>query len=62
VKAALANEAKAWMPAEQVQRTLKRRNCISCHQSGGLTGVGAKLNARRLREVIANGAPPAPRC
>lgn len=84
VKSALAEEAKTWAPAEQVQLTLTRLNCIACHQRDGLggvathrseyftgreeslgeqgrippplTGVGAKLKAASLREVVANGA------
>lgn len=84
LRAALADEAKAWTPAEQVQLTLTRLNCIACHQRdalGGvastrseyftgreeslgeqgripppLTGVGAKLKAAWLREVVAIGA------
>ncbi|MDB6154496.1 MAG: cytochrome c1 [Chthoniobacteraceae bacterium] len=84
LRAALADEAKAWEPAAMVQLTLTRLNCIACHQRdalGGvathrgeyftgreeslgeqgripppLTGVGAKLKAAWLREVVANGA------
>ena len=84
VKAALAEEAKTWSPAEQVQLTLTRLNCLACHQRDGLggvtsnrneyftgreeslgeqgrippplTGVGAKLKEKWMREVIANGA------
>ena len=84
VKAALAEEAKTWTPAEQVQLTLTRLNCLACHARDGLggvasnrseyftgreeslgeqgrippplTGVGAKLKAVWLREVVANGA------
>jgi mono/diheme cytochrome c family protein len=88
VKAALAEEAKAWTPAEQVQLSLTRLNCIACHARDGLggvaanrseyftgkdenlgdqgrlppslTGVGAKLKVRWLREVVANGASARP--
>jgi mono/diheme cytochrome c family protein len=77
-------EAKAWPPAEQVQLSLTRLNCIACHARDGLggvagnrseyfsgreeslgeqgrippalTGVGAKLTEKWMREVIANGA------
>ncbi|MDB6175706.1 MAG: cytochrome c1 [Chthoniobacteraceae bacterium] len=84
LRAALADEAKAWEAAAMVQLTLTRLNCIACHQRdalGGvathrgeyftgreeslgeqgripppLTGVGAKLKAAWLREVVANGA------
>jgi mono/diheme cytochrome c family protein len=84
LRAALADEAKTWTPAEQVQVTLTRLNCIACHTRDGLggvatqrsqyftgseeslgeqgrippplTGVGAKLKAAWLREVVANGA------
>ena len=84
LKAALADEAKAWTPAEQVQLTLTRLNCIACHARDGLggvasnrseyftgreeslgeqgrippplTGAGAKLKEKWMREVIANGA------
>ena len=84
VMAALADAAKAWTPAEEVQLTLTRLNCIACHARDGLggvasnrneyftgreeslgeqgrippplTGVGAKLNAKWMHEVIANGA------
>lgn len=84
VKAALAEEAKAWTPAEQVQLTLTRLNCVACHARDGvggvatqrsdyftgreeslgdqgrmpppLTGVGAKLKEKWMREVVANGA------
>ena len=83
VKAALAEEAKTWTPAEQVQLSLTRLNCIACHARDGLggvaanrseyftgreeslgeqgrippslTGVGAKLKAAWMREVIAHG-------
>lgn len=84
VKAALAEEAKAWTPTEQAQFTLTRLNCLACHQRDGLggvasnrneyftgreeslgeqgrippplTGVGAKLKEKWMREVIAQGA------
>jgi mono/diheme cytochrome c family protein len=84
VKSALADEAKAWPPAEQVQIALARLNCIACHARDGLggvaanrsdfftgreeslgeqgrippplTGAGAKLKEKWLREVIAAGA------
>ncbi len=84
LQAALADEGKTWTPAEQVQLTLTRLNCIACHQRDGLggivserneyftgreeslgeqgrippplTGVGAKLKDKWMREVIANGA------
>jgi mono/diheme cytochrome c family protein len=84
VKAALAEEAEVWTPAEQVQLALTRLNCIACHQRDGLggvaserseyfsgreeslgeqgrippplTGAGAKLKEKWLREVIATGA------
>lgn len=39
VKAALAEEAKAWTPAEQVQLSLTRLNCVACHARDGLGGV-----------------------
>lgn len=88
LQAALAEEAKTWTPAERVQLTLTRLNCIACHQRDGLggvasnrseyftgreeslgeqgrippplTGVGAKLKAAWLREVVANGASVRP--
>ena len=84
VRAALAEEAKAWTPAEQVQLTLTRLNCVACHARDGLggvastrseyftgreeslgeqgrippplTGAGANLKEKWMREVIANGA------
>jgi mono/diheme cytochrome c family protein len=83
IQSALADESKAWAPAEMVQLTVTRLNCIACHRRdelGGvastrseffkgreeslgdqgrippsLTGVGAKLKAPWLREVVANG-------
>lgn len=83
LRAALTGEGKAWTPAEMIQLTLTRLNCIACHQRdelGGiaanrdayftgreeslgeqghipppLTGVGAKLKAAWLREVLASG-------
>jgi len=88
VKAALAQEAKAWTPVEQAQLSLTRLNCVACHQRDGLggvatnrneyftgkdenlgdqgrlppplTGVGAKLKAAWLRDVMANGASARP--
>lgn len=41
VKAALAEETKVWTPAERVQLTLTRLNCIACHQRDGLGGVAS---------------------
>lgn len=41
VKAALAEEAKTWTPAEHVQLTLTRLNCLACHQRDGLGGVAS---------------------
>jgi mono/diheme cytochrome c family protein len=84
IRKVLASGLKDWTPEEQIQITLTKLNCISCHQRdslGGivkerneyftgteeslgeqgrippaLTGVGAKLKAPWLREVIAHGA------
>jgi mono/diheme cytochrome c family protein len=41
VQAALAEEAKAWTPAEQVHLTLTRLNCLACHQRDGLGGIAS---------------------
>lgn len=84
VKKALTEEAKPWKPADHVQLSLARLNCLACHARDGLggvasnrseyftgreeslgeqgrippplTGVGAKLKEKWLREVIATGA------
>jgi mono/diheme cytochrome c family protein len=45
VKAALADEADAETPAEQVQLTLTRLNCLACHQRDGLGGVASNRSA-----------------
>ena len=42
VQAALAEEAKVWTPAEMVQLTLTRLNCIACHQRDELGGVATQ--------------------
>ena len=88
LRSALADEVRAWTPAELVQLTLTRLNCIACHQRDGLggvtaergeyfttreeslgeqgripptlTGVGAKLREKWLREVVAHGASVRP--
>lgn len=88
IREALAQEGKAWTPAEHAQLSLTRLNCIACHTRDGLggvpadrgvhftgrdenlgeqgrlppplTGVGAKLKARWLRDVVVNGASARP--
>jgi mono/diheme cytochrome c family protein len=42
VNAVLAEEAKAWTPAEQVQLSLTRLNCIACHARDELGGVATQ--------------------
>ena len=44
VKTALTEEAKAWTPAEQVQLSLTRLNCLACHARDGLGGVASNRN------------------
>ena len=84
LREAIGEEGKAWAPAELIQLSLTRLNCIACHQRDGLggiaanrnafftgreeslgeqgripptlTGVGAKLKATWLHQVIASGA------
>jgi mono/diheme cytochrome c family protein len=41
LRAALAEEGREWTPAEQVQLTLTRLNCIGCHARDGLGGVAS---------------------
>ncbi|MBX3734483.1 MAG: c-type cytochrome [Verrucomicrobiae bacterium] len=88
LRAVLAEDAKIWTPAEEVQLALTQLNCVACHQRDGLggvaadrdeyftgedenlgeqgrlppslTGVGAKLKALWLHDVIAHGASARP--
>lgn len=44
LRSALAEENKAWTPAEQVRVTITRLNCIACHQRDDLGGVTSERN------------------
>ena len=44
LRAVLSDHAKTWTPAEDVQLTLMRLNCVACHQRDGLGGVPADRN------------------
>ncbi|RBP35650.1 cytochrome c553 [Roseimicrobium gellanilyticum] len=44
LRSALAEEHKAWTPAEQVRVTITRLNCIACHQRDDLGGVTRERN------------------
>ncbi|MGV3533819.1 MAG: c-type cytochrome [Chthoniobacteraceae bacterium] len=45
LREAIGEEGKAWAPAELIQLSLTRLNCIACHQRDELGGIAANRNA-----------------